>query len=153
MIVEVGHHHHDHVSSVQNPCWLMISSGVILPIILGIITYYNNPIGDLYQPTSIPWNKLQTFDYKNTFDYRNNNPWFQEHCSCDYWSQATDIVANLSPTGEFQFAETQGCWRCHSERYIGPVAMNGGLSQDWGPSKKSNRCRRDACNWEGFFTI
>ena len=41
------------VSSVQNPCWLMISSGIVLPNMLGItIIQYNPRTGNLYKPSS-----------------------------------------------------------------------------------------------------
>ena len=45
-IVEVGRvpTDDDHLSKVQNLCWLMISWWIILPNILGIMIFYNDPI-------------------------------------------------------------------------------------------------------------
>ena len=39
-------------SSVQNPCWLMISSGIILPFIYWGL-FHNPRTGNPYKPTSI----------------------------------------------------------------------------------------------------
>jgi hypothetical protein len=90
---------HLHLLSEQwllNPCWLKISSGIILPNLWGIIDdyrglydpiydniwiyiyisisiwiymgHYNNPIGKPYEPTRISWNAQQMLGISTAID-------------------------------------------------------------------------------------